>query len=201
MASWKDVNLLKDIRSGRPFEADYTGTNNRKSTLGKAIMALRRAEKFVAEEDHDELMKAIEIVGNLYDKTSKRGKNDHFIEDGDLPEDGQLVYVMPKSNAQRSQQVSYMTQPAIYHDGKFYGVGVFFEEDSDRIYYIIKAENVLKWKPAASFKTLLRDSYDSDKKLAMLVNLQKQIVNDTVDTSYLKKPWNDYKKDSFDFDI
>ena len=201
MASWKDVNLLKDIRSGRPFEADYAGTNNRKSTLGKAIMALRRAEKFVAEEDHDELMKAIEIVGNLYDKTSKRGKNDHFIEDGDLPEDGQLVYVMPKPNAQRSQQVSYMTQPAIYHDGKFYGVRILFEEDPDKVYYIIKVENVLKWKPAASFKTLLRDSYEPSKDLAMLINLQKQIVNDTVDTSYLKKPWNDYKADSFDFDI
>lgn len=201
MASWKDVNLLKDIRSGRPFEADYAGTNNRKSTLGKAIMALRRAEKFVAEEDHDELMKAIEIVGNLYDKTSKRGKNDHFIEDGDLPEDGQLVYVMPKPNAQRSQQVSYMTQPAIYHDGKFYGVRVFFSRDPDKVYYIIKAENVLKWKPAEFFKTLARGAYNPDVDLAALVKLQKQIVNDTVDTSYLKAPWNDYKRDSFSYDI
>lgn len=194
MASWKDVNLLKDIRSGRPFEADYAGTNNRKSTLGKAIMALRKAEKFVAEEDHDDLLRAIEIVGNLYDKAPKRGKNDHFIEEGDYPKEGQLVYIMFSPNAQRSLEMSYMNQPAIYHDGKFYGVRIF-GANPGKLCYIAKAENVLKWRPAATIQSLARTTGISSQDINTLLALQKQIMNDTVDTSYLKRPWNDYKRD------
>lgn len=152
---------------GRGLREDYMGTNNLKAGVGKALEKFIWVGKHVTSEfteEYDEILKALNDFYNAIPKRTT-SKSDKFVEDGELPEEGELCAIMKNRdrNGYRMTQSSW-TEPyrvCIYHNGKFYETSILehtrigsmgalnLSVDVDslpRVEGTINEQDVQKWK-------------------------------------------------------